>query len=208
MNTSHFNTTHRDGVISGAGRAREASRNGDCTVCGTEVVFSDGSEIVCPNGCDYEPEDPTRDAVRRAFAGYPDRMRYRPASREPRRKPSTEPLPPINRVLFALTDAGCDWRPALRDADSWQANCPTHQDTRPSLQVTRNADGSIWLKCWAGCSKEGILAALGLEWRDLWDGARFDAGRRDGLNVRPLLPAHLRRAMEDLIRTDDERRAA
>jgi hypothetical protein len=64
----------------------------------------------------------------------------------------------------------------------------------------------VWLKCWAGCSKEGVLAALGLEWRDLWDAAERDSGRRD---VKPpLLPGHLRRAMEMLIGADDERRAA
>jgi hypothetical protein len=175
MTPSHF--SNRDGVISGAGRARE-------------------------------PESLERQFVRWAYQSDETTLPYRPASQEPKRRPNREPLPPINRVLFALTDAGCDWKPAARDVDSWQAQCPTHTDTRPSLQVRRNPDGSLWLKCWAGCSKEGILAALGLEWRDLWDGGQFDSGRRDGLNLKPLLPPHLRRAVEDLIRLDDERRAA
>jgi hypothetical protein len=134
-----------------------------------------------------------------------EHMTFKPQNLEPRRRP-TGPLPPINRVLFALTGAGCDWRPSTTDVDSWQAQCPTHEDTRPSLLVRRNGDGSVWLKCWAGCSKEGVLAALGLEWRDLWDAAERDSGRRD---VKPpLLPGHLRRAMEMLIGADDERRAA
>lgn len=155
-----------------------------------------------------EPESIERQFVRWAYQSDENTLPYRPASQEPKRRPSTEPLPPINRVLFALTSAGCDWKPAARDVDSWQSQCPTHDDHDPSLHVNRNADGSIWLKCWAGCSKEGILAALGLEWRDLWDGSQFDAGRGRGLNVKPLLPAHLRRAMEDLLKADDERRAA
>jgi hypothetical protein len=133
-----------------------------------------------------------------------EHMTFKPQNLEPRRRP-TGPLAPINRVLFALTGAGCDWRPSISDVDSWQAHSPTHEDTRPSLLVRRNGDGSVWLKCWAGCSKEGVLAALGLEWRDLWDAAERDHGRRD---VKPpLLPGHLRRAMEQLIGSDDERRA-
>ena len=116
--------------------------------------------------------------------------------------------PPIDRVLAALLDVGCTYRPAPGDVDSWQASCPTHQDTRPSLNVRRNPDGSVWLKCWAGCSKEGILAALGLQWRDLWDASEQDAGRMGQPFVKPFLPAHLRRSMEELIRIDDERRAA
>lgn len=131
-------------------------------------------------------------------------MPFKPENQEPKRRPAG-PVPPINRVLFALTGAGCEWRAAQRDVDSWHAQCPTHDDTRPSLQITRNADGSIYFRCWAGCSKEGILAALGLGWRDLWDAADRDYGRRDV--KRPLLPVHLRRAMEQLIGADDERRS-
>jgi hypothetical protein len=116
--------------------------------------------------------------------------------------------PPINRVLSALLAAGCTYRPAPNDLDSWQANCPTHDDGKPSLNVRRNHNGSVWIKCWGGCSKEGILAALGLEWRDLWDAQEQDSGRASKLFVKPFLEPHLRRAMEDLIRMDDERRAA
>ena len=154
-----------------------------------------------------EPESTERQFVRWVYGSDETILPYRPASQEPRRRPNREPLPPINRVLFALTDAGCEWRPAVRDIDSWQAQCPAHEDTRPSLLVRRNADGSIWLKCWAGCPKETILAALGLEWRDLWDAADRDYGRRRPY-VQPLLKPHLRRAVEDLLRRDDERRTA
>jgi hypothetical protein len=151
-----------------------------------------------------EPESSTRAAVRWAFRDYPDQMPHLPASQEPKRKPG--PAPPINRVLSALLGAGCDYRPA-KSVDEWEAHCPTHQDTRPSLVVRRNGDGSVWLKCWGGCSKEGILAALSLEWRDLWDEAEHDPGRRHATRRRPLLAPHLRRAMEELLRMDDERRA-
>ena len=187
-------------------RAREASRNGDCTICGTEVELAAGL-VRCAQGCDTEPESDTRAAVRFGFRGYPDQMRYLPASKEPKVKARDQStVPPVDRVLGGLTAAGCGWRGG-RDVDSWAAECPTHDDTRPSLLIRRNHDGSVWLKCWAGCSKEGILAALGLEWRDLWEASDRDYDRAKP-NVRPLLPPHLRRAMQDLLRRDDERRAA
>jgi hypothetical protein len=168
-----------------------------------------------------EPESIERQFVRHVYAkdcqlpsgpldGDP-KERYVPASQEyrmleQRRKSSGYEQPPINRFLAALRAAGCEYRPG-RDVDSWGAQCPTHDDTRPSLQVRRDHDGTVWLKCWAGCSKEGILAALDLEWRDLWENSHHDHDRARPY-IKPLLPAHLRRAMEDLLRLDNERRAA
>ncbi len=153
-----------------------------------------------------EPESIERQFVRHVY-GDDCQLPYVPASREPKpRRSKGYGTPPINRVLGALLGAGCSYRPA-RSVDEWEARCPTHEDSKPSLVIRRNADGSVWLKCWAGCAKEQILAALGLEWRDLWDASEQDAGRSKGY-VKPLLPAHLRRAMEDLIRLDDERKAA
>jgi hypothetical protein len=156
-----------------------------------------------------EPESLERQFVRSVFNQPGDaRMPYRPTSLEPKLKPrDPATVPPIDRVLRALNAAGCDWR-CSRDVDQWVAQCPTHDDTRPSLVIRRNHDGSVWLKCWSGaCSKEGILAELGLEWRDLWEASERDFDRAKPV-VRPLLPAHLRRAMVDLLWLDDERRAA
>lgn len=188
--------------VAGAREAARPSEYGDCTNCGHEVEFEPAGFIRCPNGCDTEPESSTRAAVRYGFRDHPERMRYLPASREPKRP--LAPLPPINRVLAALLAAGCDYRPA-RSVDEWQAHCPTHEDSHPSLVIRRNGDGSVWVKCWGGCAKEAILDALGLEWRDLWDASEHDHGRRQP-TVRPLLAPHLRRALLELLRLDDERR--
>ena len=49
----------------------------------------------------------------------------------------------------------------------YQASCPAHQDSEPSLSVTFTAE-RILLHCFAGCSTDAIVAALGLEWRDLF----------------------------------------
>lgn len=149
--------------------------------------------------CVMEPESLERQFVRWVYR-HPEyeRMPYQPASREHRPRPGK--LPPINDFLASLSAVGCSYRPA-RCVDEWEALCPTHEDTRASLVVRRNGDGSVWFKCWAGCSKEGILHALGLSWRDLWDQCERDYGRRD--YRAPLLPANVRRAMLDLLARDD-----
>ncbi|GAA0431080.1 phage/plasmid primase, P4 family [Streptomyces luteireticuli] len=57
------------------------------------------------------------------------------------------------------------------------ALCPGHADTRPSLRIWRGDDHKVRLTCRAGCRTEDVIAAVGLQWGDL-----FDAGG-DGLTV-------------------------
>ncbi len=48
------------------------------------------------------------------------------------------------------------------------ACCPAHDDTSPSLSVGAGDDGAILVKCFAGCTAEEIVAALGLTMADLF----------------------------------------
>ena len=57
--------------------------------------------------------------------------------------------------------------------DRWQSRCPAHDDRSPSLTVTETPDGTVLVKCWAGCGAADIVAAVGLDLRDLFP-ARFD----------------------------------
>jgi putative DNA primase/helicase len=50
--------------------------------------------------------------------------------------------------------------------NSWVARCPAHDDRDPSLSVALR-DGRALLHCFAGCSPEAVLEAVGLTWRDL-----------------------------------------
>jgi hypothetical protein len=59
-----------------------------------------------------------------------------------------------------------------KNGAGWQARCPSHEDRRPSLIVGLGDDDRILVKCWAGCSTEAIVAALGLEMRDLFSEGR------------------------------------
>ena len=47
------------------------------------------------------------------------------------------------------------------------ARCPAHKDKHPSLSVSEGRDGRVLLHCFAGCTFDDIIAALGLRPRDL-----------------------------------------
>lgn len=62
---------------------------------------------------------------------------------------------------------------------TWVACCPAHQDKSPSLAVREVDDGRVLVHCFAGCSVEEILGAVGMS---------FDALFPDKLveNAKPL----------------------
>lgn len=51
---------------------------------------------------------------------------------------------------------------------SFMALCPYHDDHHPSLSVRQSDDGAIHLKCFAGCERHDILAALNMAPADLF----------------------------------------
>jgi hypothetical protein len=50
----------------------------------------------------------------------------------------------------------------------WVACCPAHPDKRPSLHIKECDDGRVLVHCFIGCSVGAILAAVGLEFSDLF----------------------------------------
>lgn len=69
---------------------------------------------------------------------------------------------PANTLLSRLdrvreTATGC-----------WVARCPAHDDRHPSLSLKECSDGTLLVKCHAECSVADIVAAVGLELRDLF----------------------------------------
>lgn len=58
----------------------------------------------------------------------------------------------------------------------WVARCPAHEDRSPSLSVRALDDGRTLLHCFAGCSVEDIVGALGLALEDLFP-PRLEAQR-------------------------------
>jgi len=47
------------------------------------------------------------------------------------------------------------------------ACCPAHEDRKPSLAV-KEQDGKIIMHCFAGCSVESIVGAVGMDMTDLF----------------------------------------
>lgn len=67
------------------------------------------------------------------------------------------------RVLARLEDV----RAA---ANGWVALCPAHDDHRPSLSIAEGDAGRCVVHCFAGCSVDAIVQAIGLTVADLRDG--------------------------------------
>ncbi|MDD2760033.1 MAG: hypothetical protein PHH11_07040 [Methylomonas sp.] len=51
--------------------------------------------------------------------------------------------------------------------NKWLAKCPAHPDRSPSLAI-RLADDRILIHCFAGCSVDAVLSAIGLDMADLF----------------------------------------
>jgi putative DNA primase/helicase len=69
--------------------------------------------------------------------------------------------PTVTRVLGLL-------RGVKSSGDGWTARCPAHEDHASSLSVAAGDDGRVLLKCFAGCTVDGIVAALNLDMQDLF----------------------------------------
>lgn len=80
--------------------------------------------------------------------------------------PDTEPL---ERVRTALDIGGYLPDNHDREAESFPARCPAHDDHSPSMTVSLGDDGEkVVIKCHRGCETGDILDVLGLSWSDLY----------------------------------------
>jgi putative DNA primase/helicase len=86
---------------------------------------------------------------------------------------------PMDRVLDALQYTG------ERSGDRCMCLCPAHDDSRHSLSVRVGGEGKVLLHCFAGCSTERVLAAVGLKMRDLFPVRSAVEGRRVGASRAP-----------------------
>jgi hypothetical protein len=71
-------------------------------------------------------------------------------------------MDPLDTFLAAVPDGG------RRVGGQYLLRCPSHDDRRPSLGVRELDDGRLLVRCYAGCATEDILAALDLEFADLY----------------------------------------
>ncbi len=71
----------------------------------------------------------------------------------------------------------------------WIARCPAHEDRSPSLSIRETDDGRVLVHDFGGCETGNVLAAVGLELKDLFDRplAQRLAPIRGGFSARELL---------------------
>ncbi len=69
---------------------------------------------------------------------------------------------PIDRLLERLE------RVKATGPGRWSACCPAHDDKSPSLAIRELGDERVLLHCFTGCSTADVLAAVGLEFADLF----------------------------------------
>lgn len=85
-------------------------------------------------------------------------------------------MTPLDKLLAALDQTGKKWR---RVNGQTMAQCPAHDDRTPSLSIRESSDGTLLLKCFAGCENVDVVAAVGLRMADLFAAEyRYDDGRR------------------------------
>ena len=70
------------------------------------------------------------------------------------------PTDPVQLVLSRASGV-------KNDGDGYVALCPAHDDTHPSLAITRGTDGRCLLYCRAGCNTKDVLQKLELNLSDL-----------------------------------------
>ena len=66
-----------------------------------------------------------------------------------------------------------------RRGEGYDALCPAHDDTNPSLSIDSGDDGRVLVHCHAGCSPDAVLKAVGLTTRDLFPVQRMAVATYD-----------------------------
>jgi hypothetical protein len=96
------------------------------------------------------------------------------------------PDAPVETVLARLKGV----RTSLH---GWVACCPAHIDREPSLSIGLGDEGQVLLNCFAGCSLDSIVEAMGITLAELFPVAASESGSRPEQtqhNVSPSLISH------------------
>lgn len=81
--------------------------------------------------------------------------------------------------MTALDEVERRLREVTGEGRNGQWRCPAHDDRNPSLHVEQGEKGVV-LTCHANCSRDDILNALGLKWKDLFDAPKANG---NGLEI-------------------------
>ncbi|HEV3083276.1 MAG TPA: hypothetical protein VGY66_26055, partial [Gemmataceae bacterium] len=82
-------------------------------------------------------------------------------------------MTPVESLLAKLSGA-------RKAGKGWSARCPVHEDRKASLSISEGNDGTVLVKCLAGCDTSAVLAAIGLKLADLFPSKAGPGPTRNG----------------------------
>ena len=95
------------------------------------------------------------------------------------------------QMLIARLDAVQE-----KERGKWIARCPSHDDKSPSLAIKETGDGTVLVRCFAGCNAYEIVSAVGLELSDLFPKfEKFDHSRPGKPQRKPFTSSDVLRAV-------------
>jgi hypothetical protein len=107
-----------------------------------------------------------------------------------------------NANLYSQQDAlnrllGCLDGVVNRGSGKYMARCPAHDDKSPSLSIKETSDGTILIRCFAGCTIHEIVSAVGMEVYDLFpdNGDYYQSSQKPRHNYKDLLLCLARESM-------------
>jgi CHC2 zinc finger len=101
-------------------------------------------------------------------------------------------------LRHGLADMLAKLQSLRKTGTGWMARCPAHADRSPSLSVTQTADGTVLVRCHAGCTAADIVAAIGLTMADLFPNKAQTPTRPHQRPTPERIRAELRREFEAL----------
>src|SRR6266571_4035070 len=94
--------------------------------------------------------------------------------------PVSFPDAPVETVLTRL-------KGVRKSLHGWVACCPAHSDREPSLSIGLGDEGQVLLNCFAGCSLDMIVEAMGITVADLFPTAPSASDSQSGQTQRNVL---------------------
>jgi hypothetical protein len=70
---------------------------------------------------------------------------------------------------------------------TWRARCPSHGSKSLTLAIREADDGKVLLKCFAECSVDEVVGAVGLKLEDLFPPSRRATSSEASADHSPLL---------------------
>jgi len=64
--------------------------------------------------------------------------------------------------------------------NKYMACCPAHDDSSASLSIREEDDGTVLMHCFAGCATVEVVAAIGLNFSDLFPATALEGHSRKG----------------------------